>query len=77
MPAPECKAVTQVFVDNPRGHISLIADGVGEGAFCDLGSELHWWSHTSLHLDPSQAHELGLALVAWAEKKLAKPRPGA
>lgn len=69
MPTIECKAVDQVLVDNPRGHISMVAEGVGEGAFCDLGSELHWWSHSSLHLGPEQAYELGTALVAWAAKK--------
>lgn len=73
---PEGLAVTEVKVDNPRGHISMVADGVGEGAFCDLGSELHWWSHSSLHLGPEQARELGEALVAWADKRQPKADDG-
>lgn len=67
-----------VKVDAERGHITLAANPFGQcdGAFVDLGSELHWWAHTSLHLDPIGARLLGEALVAWADRKAARERVG-
>lgn len=70
---PECSALDSVTVDPQRGHIALVVGRVAAGAFVDLGPELHWWSHTSLHLSPADAHELGTALVEWAAKRAARP----
>lgn len=59
-----------VKVDPVRHHITMAANPFGQcdGAFVDLGCELHWWSQTALHLDAAGARKLGLALVAWAER---------
>lgn len=61
--------IPAVRVDPQRQHITLVVDGVAEGAFVDLGSELHWWSHTALHLDAAHARTLGEALIAWADRR--------
>lgn len=64
--------------DERRGHITLAANPFGqcEGAFVDLGSELHWWAHMPLHLDPTGARLLGEYLIAWADRKDARaPAP--
>ena len=66
---PAATPIQSVKVDTTRGHISLVVDDAAAGAFVDLGSELHWWSHTSLHMSPEQAHEVGSALVAWAARR--------
>lgn len=63
------KPVDFVKVDRQRGHISLVVDRKAEGVFVDLGSVLHWWAYTALHMTPDQARELGEALVAWADRK--------
>jgi hypothetical protein len=57
-----------VRVDPQRHHIALVVDNRAEGAFVDLGSELHWWAHMSLHLDSAGARTLGEALIAWADR---------
>ena len=56
--------------DPTRGHITLASNPFGQcdGAFVDLGSELHWWAHTPLHLDKTGARLLGEALIRWSER---------
>lgn len=56
--------------DAVRGHITLAANPFGrcDGAFVDLGCELHWWAHTPLNLDKTGARLLGEALIRWAER---------
>lgn len=68
MPA-DSTPVDRVQVDPIRGHIGLVVDRAAQGAFVDLGPVLHWWSYTSLHMTPTQARELGIALIAWADRK--------
>jgi hypothetical protein len=57
--------------DTAHGHITLAANPFGQcdGAFVDLGAELHWWAYTPLHLDATGARALGRALIAWADRK--------
>lgn len=57
--------------DAVRGHITLAANPFGQcdGAFVDLGCELHWWASAALHLDATGARLLGEYLIAWADKK--------
>lgn len=72
--APALSDLPPAFVkaDRTRGHITLAANPFGQcdGAFVDLGSELHWWANTALHLDAEGARLLGRALIAWADRKI-------
>lgn len=66
---PDARPIEAVKVDAQRGHVSLVVDGRAEGAFVDLGTVLHWWAYTPLHMSPEQAREVGSALIAWAERR--------
>lgn len=60
--------IAEVTVDARCGHIGLNAEPDHHGAFVNLGSELHWWSYSALHLDPAGARQLADALNAWADR---------
>lgn len=56
--------------DERHGHITLAANPFGQcdAAFVDLGTRLHWWAYTPLHLDAAGARRLSQALATWADR---------
>lgn len=54
----------RVHEDPVHGHIRL-----GEVVFADMGSTLSCWTYCGHTLTPGLAHDLGGALVRWAERK--------
>ncbi len=53
-----------------HGNFAVTTPGPhpADGAWCDLGTELHWWAHTSIRLNRQAARDLAAALTAWADR---------
>lgn len=68
--------LAQVFPDQRfpvgSGHGNFAVSRPGphsaDGAWCDLGSELHWWANVSVRLDRDGARDLAAMLLAWADR---------